>query len=79
MRKKLNVSFNNYFSVSADTGYLGLIVVGDSAAANFHIPPEWITARLISGKVFQNFPFILGNEFDWPQLSGFSGYLRESR
>lgn len=63
----------------SDTGYLGVIVLGDSAAAHFHIPPEWLTARLISDKVFKNVAFIIENEFDWPQMSLYSGYLRRSR
>lgn len=63
----------------SDTGYLGVIVLGDSAAAHFHIPPEWLTARLISDKVFKNVAFIVENEFDWPQMSLYSGYLRRSR
>jgi len=63
----------------SDTGYLGVIVLGDSAVAHFHIPPEWLTARLISRKVFQHIAFIAGNEVDWPQLSAITGYLNNSR
>jgi len=62
-----------------DTGYLGVIVLGDSVGAHFHIPPEWLTARLIDDKVFQHVAFIVENELDWPQLSLYSGYLRNSR
>ena len=56
-----------------------MIVLGDSVAAHFRIPPEWITARLISEKVFRHAGFIVENEMDWPQLSLYSGYLRTSR
>ncbi|KAJ7377367.1 hypothetical protein OS493_029726 [Desmophyllum pertusum] len=62
-----------------DTGYLGVIVLGDSVAAHFHIPPEWLTARLFSDKAFKNIAFMVENEMDWPQLSLFTGYLRSSR
>ena len=56
-----------------------MIVLGDSVAAHFHIPPEWLTARLFSGKAFDNVGFIVENEMDWPQLSLYTGYLRSSR
>lgn len=61
------------------TGNLGVIVIGDSVAGHFHIPPEWLTAHLFSEKIFKNAAFIVENEFDWPQLSLYSGYLRKSR
>ena len=63
----------------SDVENLGVIVLGDSVAAHFHIPPEWITARLISENVFRHAAFIVENEMDWPQLSMYSGYLRRSR
>ena len=63
----------------SDSGYLGVIVLGDSVSAHFHIPPEWLTARLFSGRAFKNVAFIVENEMDWPQLSLFTGYLRSSR
>ena len=63
----------------SDTGYLGVIVLGDSVAAHFHIPPEWLTARLFSERAFKNLAFIVENEVDWPQLSLYTGYLRSSR
>lgn len=61
------------------TGNLGVIVIGDSVAGHFHIPPEWLTAHFFSEKIFKNAAFIVENEFDWPQLSLYSGYLRKSR
>lgn len=62
-----------------DSGYLGVIVLGDSVAAHFHIPPEWLTARLFSARAFDNVAFMVENEMDWPQLSLYTGYLRSSR
>ncbi|XP_020820051.1 acyloxyacyl hydrolase isoform X1 [Phascolarctos cinereus] len=52
----------------------GLIVLGDSAAAHFHIPPEWLTAEHMSVKTFSNLPMALSNELDLPQLSGTTGF-----
>ena len=62
-----------------DTEYLGILVLGDSVAAHFHIPPEWLTASLINKEVFKNAAFIIENEMDWPQLSLFTAYLNTSR
>lgn len=53
----------------------GVILLGDSAGAYFHIPPDWITASQMSLKSFFNLPIALTNEFDWPQLSGTTGFL----
>lgn len=53
----------------------GVILLGDSAGAHFHIPPDWITASQMSLKSFFNLPIALTNELDWPQLSGTTGFL----
>ncbi|XP_044102308.1 acyloxyacyl hydrolase [Neovison vison] len=53
----------------------GIILLGDSAGAHFHISPEWITASQMSLKSFIDLPVALTNELDWPQLSGVTGFL----
>ncbi|XP_004676915.1 PREDICTED: acyloxyacyl hydrolase [Condylura cristata] len=53
----------------------GIILLGDSAGAHFHISPEWITASQMSLKSFINLPTAISNELDWPQLSGTTGFL----
>ncbi|EPQ08879.1 Acyloxyacyl hydrolase [Myotis brandtii] len=53
----------------------GIVLLGDSAGAHFHIPPEWITASQMSLKSFFNLPTALTDELDWPQLSGATGFL----
>lgn len=53
----------------------GIILLGDSAGAHFHIPPEWLTASQMSLKSFFNLPAALTDELDWPQLSGVTGFL----
>ena len=63
----------------SDTGYLGVIVLGDSVAGHFHIPPEWLTASSIDEDVFKHVAFIVENELDWPQLSLYTGYLNQSK
>ncbi|KAM9308247.1 acyloxyacyl hydrolase [Gastrophryne carolinensis] len=52
----------------------GVIILGDSAAAHFHIPPEWITASQISKDAFSNMVLSLSNELDWPQFSMVTGF-----
>ncbi|XP_003788638.2 acyloxyacyl hydrolase [Otolemur garnettii] len=53
----------------------GIILLGDSAGAHFHISPEWITASQMSSNSFSNLPVALSDEIDWPQLSGVTGFL----
>ncbi|XP_023569310.1 acyloxyacyl hydrolase isoform X2 [Octodon degus] len=53
----------------------GLILLGDSAGAHFHIPPEWLTASQMSLNSFFNLPTALTDELNWPQLSGATGFL----
>lgn len=56
----------------------GVILLGDSAGAYFHIPPDWITASQMSLKSFFKLPIALTNELDWPQLSGTTGFLHST-
>jgi hypothetical protein len=37
-------------------------------AAHFHIPPEYVTASLITDTTYHNMLDILMNEFDWPMV-----------
>ncbi|KAM6203048.1 acyloxyacyl hydrolase [Rhynchocyon petersi] len=53
----------------------GIILLGDSAGAHFHIVPEWITASQMTLNSFLNLPIALSDELDWPQLSGTTGFL----
>ncbi|CAH2283065.1 acyloxyacyl hydrolase, partial [Pelobates cultripes] len=52
----------------------GIIVLGDSAAAHFHIPPQWMTALNMSKETFADLPMALSNELDWPQFSLYTGF-----
>ncbi|XP_013376729.1 PREDICTED: acyloxyacyl hydrolase isoform X2 [Chinchilla lanigera] len=53
----------------------GIILLGDSAGAHFHIPPEWLTASQMSLNSFSDLPTALTDELNWPQLSGATGFL----
>lgn len=56
----------------------GVILLGDSAGAHFHIPPKWITASQMSLKSFSDLPRALTDELNWPQLSGATGFLNST-
>ncbi len=53
---------------------MGTIVLGDSAAAHFRIPPQWLTSKEMSIEAFQDLFFAVENELDWPMLSSGTGY-----
>lgn len=61
------------------TGQMGVVVLGDSVGAHFHIPPEYLTAKDLSVDTFTDLLFILENEFDWPMLSMTTGHFNSSR
>ncbi|XP_056376451.1 acyloxyacyl hydrolase isoform X2 [Hyla sarda] len=52
----------------------GIITLGDSAAAHFHIPPEWLTPVNMSKDSFSNMALAISNELDWPQFSLYTGF-----
>jgi acyloxyacyl hydrolase len=57
---------------------LGIAVLGDSIAAHFHMPEQWLDAREFSEAAFEHLPFILQDELDWPDLSAFTGHINVS-
>jgi acyloxyacyl hydrolase len=58
-----------------DTQRLGIVVLGDSVSAHFHLPEQWLDARQLSVAGFEHLLFIIDNEADWPQLSGVTGHI----
>ena len=56
------------------TGQMGMVLLGDSVGAHFHIPPQWLISRDLSVDLFKDLFFILENEFDWPMLSATTAY-----
>ncbi|XP_069586330.1 acyloxyacyl hydrolase isoform X1 [Ranitomeya imitator] len=58
----------------AGTDSKGIIILGDSAAAHFHIPPEWLTPMTLSKNSFSNLALAISNELDWPQFSMYTGF-----
>ena len=43
----------------------GIAVLGDSASAHFHVPPQYIEAQYINATTYADVLNILENEFDW--------------
>jgi len=56
----------------AGTGQRGLIMLGDSATAHFHIPPQWMTAE---GWNLDGLKEDTLDEFDAPQCSWGTGHV----
>ena len=54
------------------TGQRGLIMLGDSATAHFHIPPQWVTA---DGWNLNGLKDVALNEFDYPMCSWGTGHV----
>jgi len=50
----------------------GLVILGDSATAHFHIPPQWLTAQ---GWNFDQFLPDAMNELDFPMCSWGTGHV----
>lgn len=65
------VSYEDKFC--KDSKQLGIISLGDSVTAHFHLPPEWFDGTTISPAAFEHVAFIIENEIDWPHLSGTTG------
>ncbi|NXS45366.1 AOAH hydrolase, partial [Balaeniceps rex] len=59
-------------------GSQGVVLLGDSAGAHFHIPPEWMTVTQMSVKSFANLLMVLADEIDWPQFSEITGFLNST-
>ncbi|NXT27025.1 AOAH hydrolase, partial [Syrrhaptes paradoxus] len=73
---KDGIPYEEKFCKGADSQ--GVVLLGDSAGAHFHIPPEWMTVTQMSGKSFANLPVAFTNELDWPQFSEITGFLNST-
>eukprot|EP01012_Entosiphon_sulcatum_P057106 TRINITY_DN8082_c0_g1_i1.p1 TRINITY_DN8082_c0_g1~~TRINITY_DN8082_c0_g1_i1.p1 ORF type:complete len:570 (+),score=119.58 TRINITY_DN8082_c0_g1_i1:29-1711(+) len=62
-----------------NTSAMGVAIAGDSAAAHFRIPPDWLNATALSNKTFAHLLGAVEDELDWPMLSGSTGYMNSSR
>jgi len=62
----------------SDSGARGTIVMGDSAGAHFHIPPQWVTAKDLNKTTYSGLISIAENEVDWPHYSAYTGYMQST-
>ncbi|XP_071812000.1 acyloxyacyl hydrolase-like [Apostichopus japonicus] len=74
--KKTGNSYEELFCSNA-TNY-GVGILGDSAAAHFHLPRAWFSAVEISLQSLEAVPMIVADEIDWPHLSAVTGYKNSS-
>eukprot|EP01116_Phalansterium_solitarium_P008550 TRINITY_DN22476_c0_g1_i1.p1 TRINITY_DN22476_c0_g1~~TRINITY_DN22476_c0_g1_i1.p1 ORF type:complete len:599 (-),score=181.25 TRINITY_DN22476_c0_g1_i1:127-1887(-) len=58
--------------------HFGSILLGDSAGAHFHVPPQWLNASEVNADTFRNLLDILENELCWPELSAASGFTNNT-
>lgn len=56
----------------------GVVVLGDSVSAHFHLPREWFNTSEFSKAMFKQLPFVLENEFDWPEMSYATGFMNNT-
>lgn len=60
------------------TKQYGVIVLGDSAGAHFHVPPDIFNSTAMTENTFKNLVEILTMEFDWPEMSSGTGFTNMS-
>jgi len=60
------------------TRQFGIVMLGDSAGAHFHMPEAWFDPTQLNDAALTNGSFVIENEGDWPQLSSSTGYLPAS-
>nr|XP_002121122.3 acyloxyacyl hydrolase-like [Ciona intestinalis] len=58
----------------ANTNPKGVVILGDSAAAHFHLPPEYFMAEVLNKDTFKDVLMLLTDEFDWPELSAITAF-----
>ena len=56
------------------SGARGIIYVGDSVGAHFHVPPQWFSPLEMNEEMFTNLTDVVSREGDWPDLGFATGY-----
>lgn len=62
---------------SGDNAPMSVVILGDSAAAHFSIPPQYTNARQLAAGALANLTLLLdlaANEADWPECSWATGF-----
>lgn len=68
-----NASIPDYESAfcSGANAPMGVAILGDSATAHFHLPPQYVNSRTLN---FSGILELASNEADWPQCSWSTGF-----
>jgi len=61
-------------TLCADSGQMGVVVMGDSAGAHAEIPRAWIDAAMWNSTTFKEILTVAADEIDLPHMSGYTGY-----
>ncbi|XP_077287637.1 acyloxyacyl hydrolase-like [Arctopsyche grandis] len=61
-----------------DTKSQGLIYIGDSIGAHFHMPESWMNPNIHDKTSVSTIIEILLDEIDWPELGFFSGFMNST-
>ena len=59
------------------SGARGIIYIGDSVGAHFHVPPQWFSPLDMTEEIFTNLTDVVSREGDWPDV-GFATGFRNS-
>jgi acyloxyacyl hydrolase len=75
-----NASGNYEDLFCTGTQQRGLVLLGDSATAHFHIPPQWLTANGWEADIIFSTESALTaeDELDWPQCSWGTGFKNDT-
>jgi len=60
-----------------NSGARGIIALGDSVTANFHIPGVWFDATVAHGGLYSQLENLMDNSFNWPHTSFYTGYKND--
>ncbi|GAU99104.1 hypothetical protein RvY_10148 [Ramazzottius varieornatus] len=61
-----------------DSQAKGVIALGDSVTANFHVPAEWFNATILSKEWLENMTYLMDNSMNWPHTSLYTGSVNVS-
>ena len=60
------------------SGARGVIYIGDSVGAHFHVPPQWFSPMEMEAAMFVNITDVVSREADWPDLGFATGFRNSS-
>ena len=52
----------------------GIVYIGDSVGAHFHVPATWFTPSELTTGILTNVSYVISNEFDWPDVGFATGF-----